>query len=94
MNESANVFVSTDGAAFTLLGAYGGASQTNSFDLNGIFASVVHYVRIVNTGQVDSPDIDAFQGNYEAGSSVPEPVSLSLLGLGLAAVGLRRRARR
>jgi hypothetical protein len=91
-DEFADVFVSTDGVAFTFLGAYGGVGQVNSFDLNGIFAGPVYYVRIVNTGAVNSPDIDAFQGNYAA--AVPEPASLLLLSAGVAAAGLRRRSRK
>lgn len=83
-SELADVFVSNDGTAFTFLGAYG--NSINSFDLAGVFASTVHYVKIVNTSTSNSPDIDAFQGNYE----VPEPGSAALLGLASALV-LRRR---
>lgn len=83
-SESADVFVSTDGVSFTLLGAYG--AGVNSFDFNGIYAGVVNYVRIVNTSRTDSPDIDAFQGNYAAATAVPEPAGLGLVALALAGV--------
>jgi hypothetical protein len=88
-NEFANVFVSSDGVLFTLLGSYGGAAQVNSFDLNGIFAGTVHFVKILNTSTINSPDIDAFQGNYTA--AVPEPSTLVLLSLGLLGFAVRRR---
>jgi hypothetical protein len=87
-SEFANVFVSTDGLAFTFLGAYG--AGVNSFDLSGVFAGPVYFVKIVNTSSSDSPDIDAFQGNYEA-EVVPEPTTLALLGAGLVALRARRR---
>jgi hypothetical protein len=79
-DEMADVFVSTDGGAFTFLGEYG--AGVNSFDLNGVFGGVVHYVKIVNTATENSPDIDAFQGNY----AVPEPSAAILAALGI--VGL------
>lgn len=86
-NEFADVFVSNDGLAFTFLGSYG--AGVNSFDLNGIYASIVHFVRIVNTSTLGSPDIDAFQGNYAA---VPLPAATWLFGSGLLGlVGIARR---
>lgn len=87
-NEFANVYASTDGSVFALLGAYGGAGQVNSFDFNGIFSGAVHYIRITNSGQVNSPDIDAFEGNYAA--RVPEPTTLLLISLALGLLGVGR----
>ena len=84
--EMADVFVSSDGVAFTFLGLYG---PTNSFDFAGVFASPVFFVRILNTSETSSPDIDAFQGNF----AVPEPAALLLLGAGLVGGGLQRRRR-
>jgi hypothetical protein len=87
--ETADVFVSSDGIGFTFLGLYG---PNNAFDFNGIFAGDVFYVRIVNTSTVNSPDIDAFQGNYAAANRVPAPGTLALAGLALLAMaGVRRR---
>lgn len=87
IDEFADVFVSTDGITFTFLGAYGGPGRIGSFDFSGVYAGAVHFVRIVATGKVDSPDIDAFEGRYTA--TAPEPVALALMGIGFAAIALR-----
>jgi hypothetical protein len=84
-NEFADVFVSNNGTDFTFLGFYG--DGVNSFDLNGVFGLSVHFVKIVNTSMTNSPDIDAFQGNY-----IPVPSSVAVLALG--AVGIRRKRKR
>jgi hypothetical protein len=91
-NEFADIFVSSDGSAFTYLGAYG--NGINSFDLNGVFGGTVSYVKIVNTSTVNSPDIDAFQGNYAGTAPVPEPATCLLLGAGLVAAAGRRLRKR
>ena len=83
-DEFADVFVSNNGVNFTFLGGYG--AGVNSFDLNGVFGNIVRYVKIVNTSTVNSPDIDAFQGNY----SVPEPCSLLLALVAIVGLWLRR----
>ncbi|MHC4109131.1 MAG: hypothetical protein ACYS0D_11060 [Planctomycetota bacterium] len=84
-DEFADVFVSNNGVDFTFLGAYG--NGVNSFDLNGVFAMPVFYVKILNTSTQNSPDIDAFQGNY---SLLPAPGSLAAFSVVLLA---RRRRR-
>ena len=84
--EFADVFVSNNGTDFTFLGFYG--DGVNSFDLNGVFGLSVHFVKIVNTSTLNSPDIDAFQGNY-----IPGPSAVALLSLALLGVRSRRRKR-
>lgn len=91
-NEFADVFVSTNGVAFTFLGAYGGPSQTNSFDFNGIFAGTGELRADHQYGKgCNSPDIDAFEGLYAAAVPEPESYAMLLTGPGLLGFAARRR---
>lgn len=85
-NETFNVEVSSDDITFTLLGEF--SATNNQIDF-GAFVDPVAYVRLTNTSTLVSADIDALQGNYAA--SVPEPISLSLVGIGIAGLAFSRR---
>lgn len=91
--ENADVFVSSDGVAFTFLGVAQGGIQT-ALDLSAIgFASTVNYVKIVgldNNGA--SPGFDVV--NVQGISLVPEPETYTMLLAGLGLLGfiaLRRK---
>jgi hypothetical protein len=89
--ETSNVFVSTDGAAFTFVKAI--SSLANTIDLSGIYAGPVNFVKVMNTATSNSPDIDAIRADY---AFVPEPTSAmpALMGMVAAACGSRPRNHR
>ena len=90
-NASANVLASTDGLIFTQIGTLGGSTpgylREEAFDFAGLFSEDVKYVRVARVG--NGPNSAMFFDAF--GGAVPEPTTLSLLGLGGMAVIRRKR---
>lgn len=86
----ANVLASVDGTSFTQIGTIGdgtpGYFSDVTFDLNGLFAEDVHYVKVERVGNGSGSGIffDSF------GGTVPEPATLALLGCGTIALISRK----
>jgi len=90
--ETARVFGSTDfGATFTFIGV---ASGTQSFDIAGLgFASPLTAIRVFGTGLGGaSPgyDLEHILIRHDGGV-IPEPGTVTLLGLGMAGLAAYRR---
>jgi len=86
--ETFTVEVSSDNVAFTLLGEF--SATNNAVDFSGLFAGPVRYVRLTNTSDEYSADIDTLFGNYAAPNPVPEPGTLALVACALAALCIAR----
>lgn len=91
-NETADVFVSADGVSFTFVGGLNAVA--NSLDIDALYSGVFSYVKLTNSSNLVSIDIDAVGGYYDA-PPIPEPSTYALMGVGLLGVALaqRRRAR-
>lgn len=94
--EDAEVYVSSDGLAFTLLGI-AQDDVTTSLDLGSIgFAGQVRFIKIVgldNGGSSPGFDVVNVQGLPGSVRPTPAPATLLLAGAALAAAGLMRRRR-
>ena len=96
-SETANVFVSSDNVSFTLIGELNAVA--NSIDISGLFGATIHFVKIANSSNRVSMDVDAVGGNYAQEvddtppqNQVPEPSTLLFLGLGVVGlVGFRKK---
>ncbi len=89
-DASASVLASTDGSSFTQIGIIAsgtpGYFRDEAFDFNGLFASDVHYVKVLRAanGAKTGMFFDSF-------ASVPEPATITLLVCGGAVALIRRR---
>ena len=92
-NASASVFASTDGTAFCLIGTLGGGTpgylRNESFDFAGLFAGDIHYVKVERVA--NGPQTGMFFDSF-AGAVVPEPGTLTLLGVGILGLIWRKRS--
>jgi hypothetical protein len=89
MNETANVFASSNGVAFTFVQAINAVN--NDVELNGVFPGPVKFLKIANSSTTVSIDIDAVRAFYEY---VPEPATAVLALVGLLGIAATRRSPR
>lgn len=90
-NETFNVFLSSDNVGYTLIGEF--SATNNLVDWDSLFAGPVSFVRLTNTSQSVSVDIDAIEGFFRFSTAVPEPSTWAMLILGFGAVGGAMRGR-
>ncbi len=87
-SETYDVALSSDGISFTSIGIF--STLVNGIDINGLYAGVFSYIRVINTSQSNSPDLDAAAAYHKA-TVVPLPAALPLLLAGLGGLSLLRR---
>lgn len=89
-NETADISVSSDNISFTLIGGINAVN--NTIDIGGLFTDPVRFVKVANSSEAVSIDVDAVGGNFEFEfGEVPAPGGLALVSLGLMGLVLRRR---